>query len=172
MIHYLYILHSEDFNPLLDNFLAVSSTSVVQFDKIVVISVEPFSFTTIDANDLGVQFIDFFLQTFNSALLTDPSLFRHLFFILFDFFDLIFHICWFSEHLFVNQSFKLFLQRLLLLVEFVKSFHFGLFNLLNLLLELSNAIFIYTLLVDLLAKLGDLVQQLSYFIVDVLLVEF
>lgn len=54
MIHYLYILHSEDLDPLFDYFLAVPSAPVVQLDEIIVVSVEPFSFAAVDANDLGV----------------------------------------------------------------------------------------------------------------------
>lgn len=93
MIHNFDTFHSKYFDSLIYYFLRISAQTIVQLDEIIVITVKPFTFATIDLHDFSIQIIDLLLKTLYSILLIAnyvSMLLKHILLVLLDFFDLIF----------------------------------------------------------------------------------
>ena len=92
MIHNFDTFHSKYFDSLIYYFLRISPQTIVQLDKIIVVTVKPFTFPTIDLHDFSVQIIDLLLKTLYPILLIANNvsmLLRHILLVLLDFLDLI-----------------------------------------------------------------------------------
>ena len=62
MVHDLNIFHVKHFGSFLDRILAIFTKSGVQFNKIIVVSVEPLPFPTVDFHDFAISSSIFFFS--------------------------------------------------------------------------------------------------------------
>ena len=61
MVHDLNIFHAEHFDSLLHQLLGISTQSGVQFNKVIVVAIEPLPFPTVDFHDFAIKLINFLL---------------------------------------------------------------------------------------------------------------
>jgi len=131
MVHYLNIFHAQHLYPLLHQLFGISVGPIVQFDEIVVISLEPLAFTSVNFHYFCVEFINLLFQCVDTILLVASMIgmvFKHILLIFLNFFDLIFNVRPVIEEHGVEQSFDFGCESLLDFVEFIESLDFFLFD--------------------------------------------
>jgi hypothetical protein len=174
MVHDLNALHPQCFDALLDYTSALPPTTHVDLQEVRVIPLEPFPTPPVYTHDLGVESVDLPLQSLNSVLLVvvhTEQLLPNFLLVLLHLFDLVLQLQRHNEHRLVHQIVQLRLHGLPQLVQPVKSFDLGLFNLLHLLLQPQQCLIIELPPLSRQSNQPDLLQQTSHLIEDVLLVE-
>ena len=119
MIHNFSILHPQNFHTLFDYLAVVSTTFVVNFYKIIMVRLEPFSPSVADFGDLLHDRINLFFKRSHPqghciAITFSLAFFDRLIFILINLLYLIFMVLFFDK---VLNNLYLFSEELVLFVE-------------------------------------------------------